>query len=190
MTKDSLRKLYREKRKALPEKVYMALNHSLADKFIEGADLSEVSTLHLFLPIYKNREPDTWLIIRHIQAYYPHIRIVVPRIDAATYTMDCMPLGASTTFSENQYGIPEPAGSECVDPDTIDMVLVPLLAYDLKGYRVGYGKGYYDRFFASCRNDVEKYGLSFFDPVEAISDTNGYDIPLDVAITPTSVYRF
>ncbi|MEY2811910.1 MAG: hypothetical protein RI991_905, partial [Bacteroidota bacterium] len=95
-----------------------------------------------------------------------------------------------TVFQDNQYGIPEPTAGIEVTSDMIDVVVVPLLAFDKKGNRVGYGKGYYDRFLASCRNDVITIGLSFFPPVLSIDDIDFFDKKLDFCITPDSVYAF
>lgn len=162
----------------------------LADRFIAEVDLANVSTLHTFLPNYKAREPDTWLIIHHLWQYHPHIQIVVPRVNPGDLTMDCLLLSSHTTFAENRYGIYEPEGDAYVDPETIDIVLTPLLAFDLQGYRVGYGKGYYDRFFVNCKKKISRTGLSFFEPVSCISDTDPYDIPLSQAITPSQQYCF
>jgi 5-formyltetrahydrofolate cyclo-ligase len=69
-------------------------------------------------------------------------------------------------------------------------VLIPLLAFDRKGHRVGYGKGYYDRFLRTCRKDVVKIGFSYFDPVEKIEDASRYDVRLNYCITPNDIYRF
>ena len=79
---------------------------------------------------------------------------------------------------------------EITEPDEIDLVLVPLLAFDQEGYRVGYGKGYYDKFLSQCREDVIKIGLSFFEPVDAISDINQFDMSLNYCVTPQQVYDF
>ena len=72
----------------------------------------------------------------------------------------------------------------------IDLVLVPLLAFDKNGYRVGYGKGYYDKFLSNCRPDVIKIGLSFFDAVDEIEDIDDYDLPLNFCVTPQRLYDF
>jgi 5-formyltetrahydrofolate cyclo-ligase len=95
-----------------------------------------------------------------------------------------------TVFQDNQYGIPEPTAGIEVTSDMIDVVFVPLLAFDKKGNRVGYGKGYYDRFLAGCRNDVITIGLSFFPPVLSIDDIDFFDKKLDFCITPECVYAF
>jgi 5-formyltetrahydrofolate cyclo-ligase len=68
------------------------------------------------------------------------------------------------------------------------MVLVPLLAFDRQGFRVGYGKGFYDRFLQNL--STLKIGLSFFDADEDIDDVHAYDIQLDQCITPNKIVTF
>ncbi|MDY6994028.1 MAG: 5-formyltetrahydrofolate cyclo-ligase, partial [Pseudomonadota bacterium] len=72
----------------------------------------------------------------------------------------------------------------------INLVLCPLLAFDKKGFRVGYGKGFYDRFFQKCQPNAIKVGLSFEEAVEHIEDINQYDIPLNYCVTPKKLYVF
>jgi 5-formyltetrahydrofolate cyclo-ligase len=72
----------------------------------------------------------------------------------------------------------------------IDVVFVPLLAFDKNGNRVGYGKGFYDNFLAKCREDVIKIGLSFFEPEEIIDDVFKTDIRLDYCVTPFGINNF
>ena len=77
-----------------------------------------------------------------------------------------------------------------MSPKLLDVVFVPLLIFDLQGQRVGYGKGYYDRFLGQCKKEVIKIGLSFFEPVATIEDLNPYDIPLDYGVTPNGTFTF
>ena len=95
-----------------------------------------------------------------------------------------------TPLKENRRGIPEPVSGIKIKPEQIDIVFVPLLIFDLKGHRVGYGQGYYDRFLAQCGAKTVKVGLSFFDPVPEIKDVNAYDVPLDHCLTPGEAYHF
>ena len=67
---------------------------------------------------------------------------------------------------------------------------MPLLCFDAAGHRVGYGKGFYDKFLSKCRPDCTKIGLSYFPPVEAIAATGGHDIMLDICVTPEKTYQF
>jgi len=96
----------------------------------------------------------------------------------------------SDQFANSPWGIPEPVGGRVVEPADFDVVLIPLLAFDVKGHRVGYGKGFYDRYLASCRPDCLKIGISFFEAVDPIDDLNAHDIALNMAICSTQVYDF
>lgn len=95
-----------------------------------------------------------------------------------------------TNFLKSEFNIYEPEEGIIVDADEIDMILVPLLACDKKGYRVGYGKGFYDKFLAGCRKDCIKAGFYYFEPLDEISDKADFDVPLDLCITPQTVYVF
>jgi 5-formyltetrahydrofolate cyclo-ligase len=70
------------------------------------------------------------------------------------------------------------------------MIIIPLLAFDEKGYRVGYGKGFYDRYLKECREDCLKIGLSYFEAVPSVDDAAEFDVPLDFCITPQRTYVF
>ena len=67
---------------------------------------------------------------------------------------------------------------------------MPLIIVDKIGNRVGYGKGYYDRFLINCDKKVIKVGLSFFDIIEKIEDTTYNDIRLNYCITPKKIIKF
>lgn len=95
-----------------------------------------------------------------------------------------------TPLAMNSWGITEPEYGEEVLPEQLDMILIPLLVFDRKGNRIGYGKGFYDRFLAKCRHDAIKVGLSCFEPAEEISDVDQYDVPLDLCITPGKIWYF
>jgi 5-formyltetrahydrofolate cyclo-ligase len=64
-------------------------------------------------------------------------------------------------------------------------MFVPLLAFDVNGHRVGYGKGFYDQYLAKCSSKIIKIGLSLFDEPSIIDEVESTDIPLDIIITPT-----
>jgi 5-formyltetrahydrofolate cyclo-ligase len=96
----------------------------------------------------------------------------------------------SNQFANSPWGIPEPVGGRVVEPTEFDVVLIPLLAFDVNGHRVGYGKGFYDRYLAACRPDCLKIGISFYEVMAPIEDVEAHDIPLDMAICPTQVYDF
>lgn len=101
-----------------------------------------------------------------------------------------MEMAQSTEFANSEWGIPEPVGGVVLNPSDFNIVLIPLLAFDLAGNRVGYGKGFYDRYLVNCRPDCLKIGISLFDPFTLIEDVEGHDIRLDIAICPAQLYDF
>lgn len=189
MTKAELRKLYRSKRAKLSDDEYREACDSLCSNFFREVDLNDIRVIHTFLPIVKNREPDTMLILGQLLLRYPDIRISVPRVNADD-SMTGYYYEGSQQIVNSGLGIPEPAGGIPTEPAEIDLILMPLLAFDQQGHRVGYGKGFYDRFLISCRPDCIRAGLSLFPPEEKIDDVAEFDQPMNLAITPERVYRF
>lgn len=160
-------------------------------KQVAHIDWTKSNIVHVFLPIRKHNEVDTFSILNYFKLEHPKLKIVVPRTDFTNLSITNILYDHEyTILGRNKYDIPEPIHGKMIRPELIDVVFVPLLAFDLKGNRAGYGKGFYDRFLSGCRSDVEKIGLSFFDPIEEISDVNEFDIPLDLCITPGKTWIF
>ncbi len=189
MTKSELRKIYLEKRRNLVANAFAAKSHQIAGRFFENCELSMVRNLHCFIPITKFHEIDTSLIYERVWSDFPQIKTVVPQVDLERGEIAHVAFTAATKLVLNKWGICEPAGADVIDPQEIDLVIVPLLCFDKCGFRVGYGKGFYDKFLSECRPDCLKVGLSYFPPVETIDDTGDHDIPLDIYITPENVYQ-
>ena len=189
MTKEALRKLYLDKRKKLAPDITAQFNLQLYHLFFSSIDLSFAHVLHTYLPLARNNEPDTWIIIDRIRREFSHIRISIPRI-TPNGDLESFYFEGLHQLQHNILGIPEPKQGVPTPPEKIDLILVPLLVLDKQGHRVGYGKGYYDRFLSTCRGDCIKIGLSFFDPTDTISDAGAHDIQLNICITPKKVLRF
>lgn len=189
MTKSELRLIYKEKRKALVLGQMEKLNDLILINF-QKLQLPDISCVHTYLPSLKMGEPDTSAIIRYLQFRNPGLKIAVPKIDRHTTGMYHIHLDESMEMIPNEFGIDEPLHGQEIDVKEFDLVIVPLISFDKNGYRVGYGKGYYDRFLAGCREDVISIGLSFFEPVDRIDDLTAFDIRMDYCITPQKVYTF
>jgi 5-formyltetrahydrofolate cyclo-ligase len=190
MTKRELRKLYLQKREALSEAKYGQLTFQLYQNFFSSIDLSFIKVLHTFLPIAAKKEVDTWLIIDRIKREFPHIRISIPKVNSQTGVFDSFYFEGLHQLTTNEWGIQEPKQGIPTEPEKVDLVLIPLLAYDKKGHRVGYGKGFYDKFLATCRPDCKKIGLSLFEAQEKIADVKDFDVQMDHCITPHAVINF
>lgn len=184
MRKKELRKIYLRKRMELPEEEFLRLNKLVCDNFFASVDLSNVQVLHTFLPIKKNREVDTWRIIDRVHKEYPRVRIAVPKLNNQTAQLEHYYLEGPDQLENNMWEIPEPVRGVPTPVEKVDAVLVPLLAFDRQGHRIGYGRGFYDRFLAGCRPDCRKIGLSFFDMEAEIQDAHEKDVRLDLIVTP------
>ena len=189
MTKQELRKKYSEKRVCLPPSDCAQNNLLIYNYFFSFLDLSFVKVLHTYLPIEKNQEPDTWMVIDRIRREFPHIRISIPKA-GKDGKLDNFYFEGLHQLITSAWGIQEPKQGVLTPAEKIDLVIVPLLAFDQNGHRVGYGKGYYDRFLKTCRIDCKKIGLSFFDAEEKIDDVDSQDFRLDACITPKGVKSY
>jgi 5-formyltetrahydrofolate cyclo-ligase len=190
--KAALRAEFLAKRKALSADELTRGNAQLTARFISffqtQSQLRRFRLIHTFLPIRRQNEVDTWPIIHWLWQH--DVAVSVSAADITTNQLTHYLLTANTTLVENKWGIPEPVDDALpiIQPVAIDLVLVPLLAFDQQGHRVGYGKGYYDRFLDDCRPDCMKIGLSLFEPVETITDVVDTDVALDCGLTPTNAY--
>jgi 5-formyltetrahydrofolate cyclo-ligase len=190
MTKADLRRLYLEKRRSMPADQLERESGRIAEVLLANLDFTNVRYLHTFLPIQKFSEIDTWQFCRKLWSKFPQVQTVVPRLHHATGEMESCILTAESRLEINKWGIPEPSGGETIPPGQIDVILVPGLCFDRRGHRVGYGKGFYDRFLAGTRRDARKIGLSLFEPIDEIDDIHEGDIPVDGIATPAAVKFF
>lgn len=188
MNKDGLRKIYLAKRSALSEPIHHTLSCNISDLFFQSVNLSRINILHIYLPIKSKREPDTWIIINRIQKEFPHIQLVVPKVKGEE--MENIFYEGPDQLINTKWGMVEPKQGVRVEPQHIDMVLVPLLAVDKQGHRIGYGKGYYDRFLKLCRPDCLKIGISFFEPESGIEEKHEGDAHLNACLTPEQYFQF
>lgn len=189
MTKKELRKLYLEKRKALSEGDYTQRNMALYSHFFAFVDLSFVKVLHIYLPIADGREADTWMIVDRVRREFPHVRIAVPKVGAGD-ALESIFYEGPQQLEKSAWGIPEPKQGVPTPEEKIDMIIVPLLALDKQGHRVGYGKGYYDRLLSKTHSGCQKVGFSLFVPIDRIDDVDAYDVALNSCVTPAGMMVF
>ncbi len=182
--------MFLKRRLSLSRSQYWILNDELLDQ-VKQINWSEYRIVHIFMPIRKHMEVDTFSIINYFKHEHPRLEIVIPKTDfEKREIINILYDHEYTILGRNKHDIPEPIHGKVITPDQIDLVFVPLLAYDKMGNRAGYGKGFYDRFLSKCRPDVKKVGLSFFEPVDEITDLNPYDIKLDSCISPGKIWEF
>lgn len=191
-TKASIRQHYKARRAALSAGQVAALSEQIADQFLADdrirahLDVSS-AVLHTYLPIRRQHEVDTWPIIRRIWAEWPQVVVLSSITDPVTHSLTSFQLTPDTVLVENRWGIPEPAHVPVGNVPTPTLVLVPLLAFDERGHRVGYGGGYYDRFLARLPAACLPIGLSFFSALARIDSVELTDVPLDTCVEPSQV---
>lgn len=182
MKKSELRKLYKRKRKELTKEQVISLQKNIY-KQVFFLDFSKVTSIHVFLSIEKQYEIDTQPIIDFLRVLGK--TIVISKSDFKTNTLEHYLYNENTRLEVNEYGIPEPVNAESIAVENIDLVFVPMLISDAKNYRVGYGKGFYDRFLKECKSTVKTIGLNFFEPITSIEDVDEHDVALQKVIYPT-----
>lgn len=187
MQKAALRKLYKDKRKELGASAMMKYQDLILIRF-QQLKLEIPDNIMSYSSSEKLREYDPITVVDYCYFKNPALRLCYP-VMKENVGMNAVQVREDTAFTENDFGIEEPVDGSIIPPAVIDMVFVPILAFDEKGNRVGYGKGYYDRFLAECRPDCLKIGFSFFD-AELHIDAEPTDIALDYCITPNKEYSF
>ena len=139
--------------------------------------------------VYASKEPevDTFPLIRHLLG--KEKRVVVPIIQREDRSLRLSYITTPDVLRPSTFNVPEPIGHEIsADPGCIDVAIIPLIGFDRKGNRVGYGAGYYDRFLES-NHQMIKIGVAFAcQEIDAVPQET-LDIRMDYIVTENGVYR-
>ena len=185
LSKIEAREKYRNLRKQLQESEILEMSVEIANNLLKF-NVWELKTFHLFMTIDENKEVDTKPIFDLLIGKGKEI--IIPKINTNTNTLDSYIFDEKTVFEINNLRIPEPKDGKVFN-GKIDVVILPLLAYDLEGNRIGYGKGFYDNFISNLELEPLKIGISYFSPEERL-ECNNHDINLDYCITPNQIFSF
>lgn len=187
MTKKQLRIKYKSLRQNLSNNEIESLSLDIANQLLQLPIWSH-SYYHLFLSILKHKEVNTEYILNILAGKDKNI--IISKSNFSTNTLTNYLLTDNTVIKSNSWGIPEPANGIEIAPSKIEVVFVPLLAFDTNGFRVGYGKGFYDTFLSQCRPKTLKIGVSFFEAENQIDNIYEGDIRLNYCVTPSMIYTF
>lgn len=186
MTKKDYRVKYKKLRSNFTDKTAEDLSLQIANNLLQ-LPIWEATNYHLFLSISEKKEINTEYLMHILQGRDKSI--IVPKVITGTHKMVHILLQDNTSLKLSNYGVPEPISGIEIHPEQIEVVFIPLLAFDSKGNRLGYGKGFYDRFLKQCKPEAIFIGLSFFEAENTIP-MEETDIPLHFCITPTKTYSF
>src|ERR1700739_266695 len=149
MTKKELRKIYIEKRDKLTVAEKDKLDDLLLIQF-QKLPIPFFEFLFSFQPMEHKNEINTHLISGYLSFINPGLKIAYPVTDMDSCEMKAMLTDEETIFEPNAHHIHEPLNGEEILAEELDVILVPLLAFDKQGHRVGYGKGFYARYLSAC----------------------------------------
>ena len=187
MDKADLRREYKLKRSQLPSSEIKSYSEQIFTLIKRHFKLDN-KTIHIFLPISKFNEVHTEAFIEFLFELKCTVVTSITHFNPLGIT-HCI-INEKTSYEIDKFGIPYPIEGVAISENKIDIVIIPLLAFDNKGARVGYGKGLYDRFLSKCNPNCMKIGVSLFEPISSISGVNENDIPLDYCATPNKIYTF
>jgi len=187
MLKSDARKELLAKRKNLTASDCLKWDDLLLIQF-QKLDFSNVQTVANFYPLENKNEPNSLLFAKYLKTMVPDIQMVYPVVNTVTSTIEFYKESETVRF--NEWGIAEPISTELVESNSIDAVIVPLIGFDLRGHRIGYGKGFYDKYFENYPKHRPRIGVCYFEPISNIEDTHEFDVPLTHCITPWNSYEF
>ena len=186
MTKRQLREKYLLQRKSLSKAELSEISKIITASLFSYFDFTRINSVHCYLSIQKQNEIDTSGIIENLNK--ANVKIAISKSNFDTMQLENYWFGENTRIKLNKVGVPEPIKGVKVE-NGFDLIIIPLLIFDKEGYRIGYGKGFYDRFLATIPNAI-KVGLSCYEPIDQIPDTHKLDIAMDHCITPKSIHSF
>lgn len=188
MEKEAFRSKYRDKRMNLSleeRRIFSELISNSCLKYLENN--RSIQHVHLFLPIKRFFEVDTFPLLYALQE--KGFKVYTSKVNPKTQLLETIDISETKLFKEDKWGIPFPIDASLTTREQIQLLFMPLLAFDQRGYRLGYGKGYYDKYLAGFSQTVTKVGLSFFEP-EPFLPEEPHDIPLNFCITPKYFFTF
>ena len=139
--KQKLRRKLLARRRQLSREEVKSSSEKITNSCIGLLSWADIKYVHIYLPIEKSNEINTWPLINYIWKNYPQIKIYAPKTNGYARLKD------DTQLKTGQLGNREPDGKD-VEVKNFDIIITPTLAFDRDGFRLGYGRGYYDRFLA------------------------------------------
>jgi len=189
MTKNDLRSKMLSQRNSLSEKEVIEMSKSIAIQLVLNINLIRKPIVHVFLPIKNKNEVNTFFLVDKLLKL--NVTLCTSITDFDEKEMFVAELKEDTELELNKYNIPEPVNTMKIASETINICVIPLLAFDKEGNRIGYGNGYYDKFLAQkCNKNILKVGVSFFPPVDELIPADEWDQKLDFVVTPQKTYKF
>ena len=185
--KEELRRKLLKERQRIKKETLRKISDTIFHRITQLNVFANANVVHTYLAIEPNKEVDTWNIIDICHELGKEV--VVPVMQTSTNTLSHYRIDPdSTTFEKNKIGIIEPKNGEFVKNPAFDLILVPMIGGDWGCNRLGYGKGYYDRFLEH-QNDV--YTLGVMPDLCKVSEipVEDHDVPLSGIVTESELWE-
>ena len=187
MKKAELRKLIKSNRKKISKEELLLFSDAIMQHLLGEFEWKD-KLVNLFLPIQKHNEIDLNPLKVKIEGLGG--QVCINRSDFETFDLKPILWDEKLIVQENNFGIPEPINGKALKLQDIDIVLVPLLAFTIEGHRLGYGKGFYDRFLSKTGPSCIHIGICHYDGPHQIDDIGEKDIALGYLISPEGLRTF
>ena len=186
--KEDIRRSLLKRRRSLPEKelkrVSCEINTYLINE-IQNRDLKKIL-------VYQSIDNEPSVKKTTELAWQKNIKVYIPKV-VSKEKIIINRLRKDSSYSKNKFGINESNDLETVELDEIDLAVLPLVGIDINGFRLGYGGGYYDRFFYQDRELSRKpfiIGVGYAFQILEVSFAENHDLKCDSVITEKGVLKF
>ena len=186
--KQTLKQQIFEKRNSLPKEEIREKSIKIKNNLFSLKEFNVAKNIMLYVSF--NTEADTQKIIKEL-LNKKEKTIVVPYVTKGDFKLHLSELKSFNELKPKTFGILEPREMYIreFNPDKLDLVIVPGIAFDKKGHRIGYGYGYYDRFLKTIKKKAVKIGLAFdFQLIESIPEEE-HDVPMNIVVTDKEILR-
>ena len=185
--KQELRSYYSHQRFALSDQRHTKYSEMIINQ-ARSLDMWSHENYHVYLTSENpnHKEVKTFQLIDLL--WKKKKQVFVPKVNGQE--LEIHPFSENTLLRNNQWFIPEPTETDKENPEILQVAFLPLIVADQRGYRLGYGKGFYDRFLNQCATSILKIGLGFFAPIQSIENVHSADQKLNYLVTPKKIYEF
>ncbi len=173
----------KSERKALTEEFIKSSSEAICDRVLSLDPVKCARCIMLYMSSFK--EPDTLVLLKKL--WKMGIKTAVPVSDADTFTITPSFISSTDDLIKGAYGISEPRVVVAANIRELDLALIPAVAFDKYGNRLGFGKGYYDRFLAEFLGT--KIGIGYDFQVADFIPNDPYDIKMDLIVTEKRIYN-
>lgn len=184
MPKKSIREEMLARRKALPPAACLGLSLRVQERLLASSEFAAAECLALYSPVLNEVfTEEIFAVSRRLGK-----RVAYPRVSGTI--LEFAEVTERGELSPGTFGILEPTGSRVVPPSSFDLLLVPGVAFDLSGHRLGYGKGFYDRILHRRAGHALLAGLCFEQQLVEALPAETHDVRMDMIFTEERTLGF